>query len=176
MRLARGHTRGDIREGTYARAFFGFSFGWNVSIKVLIKIYYKMVNELRNFEKIASQYYAIFQIASQFAICEALIQTLYYGHNYNVTSYNFYFDCDLQQVLLIVDTRFSPEAYFVSSAGIDLVYQEIDLISEEIHLISEEVYSLSEEVYSLSEEVYSLSEEEQVDFHTICKTYYNSHC
>ena len=35
-----------------------------------------MLNELRNFRKIASQHYATFKIASQFAICEALIRTL----------------------------------------------------------------------------------------------------
>ena len=35
-----------------------------------------MLNELRNFRKIASQHYATFKITSQFAICEALIRTL----------------------------------------------------------------------------------------------------
>ena len=62
----------------------------------------------------------------------------YDGHVY-VTSYNLYFDCDLQQVLFIVDTHFSPEVYFVSSEGIDLISEETDLIFEETVLISKEI-------------------------------------
>ena len=56
----------------------------------------------------------------------------YDGHSYNVTSYNLYFDCDLQQVLLIVDTHFSLQVYFVFSQGIDLISEETDSISERL--------------------------------------------
>ena len=83
----------------------------------------------------------------------------YDGHIHNVTSCNSYFDCDLQQVLLMVDTHFSPEGYFVSSQGIDLISKEIDLISEEIDLISEETYLISEEIVLISEEIDLISEE-----------------
>ena len=113
----------------------------------------------------------------------------YDGHIYNVPSYNLYFDCDLQQVLLIVDTHFSREVYFVSCQGIDLISKGTDLISEKIDLISEEIDLISEEVYLASEEIYLPSEDEEVDslpcsllkchymwFHTTCKTCCNLHC
>ena len=68
-----------------------------------------------------------------------------------MTFYNLYFDCDSQQILLMVDTHFSPEGYFGSSQGIDLISDETDLISKETDLISEETDLNFEQTYRISE-------------------------